>query len=56
MFRPGARDSYAHEISFDYAYLLYPTQLLEGKTLFYSGLQFDSYWKNRLHYSMNGIF
>ncbi len=43
-------------VSFDYAYSLYHTQLLEGKTLFYSGLQFDSYWKNRLHYSMNGIF
>ena len=41
---------------FDYAHTLYHTQLLDGKVLYYGGLQFDSYWGHRFHYSLNGLF
>jgi len=41
---------------FDYAHSLYHTQLLDGKVLYYGGLQFDSYFGHRFHYSVNGLF
>lgn len=41
---------------FDYAHTLYHTQLLDRKVLYYGGLQFDSYFNNRFHYSLNGLF
>lgn len=41
---------------FDYGHSLYHTQLLDGKVLYYGGLQFDSYFANRFHYSVNGLF
>lgn len=41
---------------FDYAHSLYHTQLLEHKLLYYGGLQFDSYFSNRFHYSVNGLY
>lgn len=41
---------------FDYAHLLYHSQLLDGKVLYYGGLQFDSYLGVRFHYSLNGLF
>lgn len=41
---------------FDYAHLLYHTQLLDKKVLWYGGLQFDSYFANRFHYTLNGLF
>lgn len=41
---------------FDYAHALYHTQLLDGKILYYGGLQFDSYFGNRFHYSVNGLY
>ncbi len=41
---------------FDYAHLLYHSQLLDGKVLYYGGLQFDSYFGSRFHYSLNGLF
>lgn len=42
--------------SFDYAYSLYHTQILDGKVLYYGGLQFDSYFGKRMHYSVNGLY
>lgn len=41
---------------FDYIHTLYHTQLLDGKVLYYGGLQFDSYFGNRFHYSFNGLY
>lgn len=41
---------------FDYAHLLYHTQLLDRKLLYYGGLQFDSYFSSRFHYSLNALF
>lgn len=41
---------------FDYGHTLYHTQLLDKKLLYYGGLQFDSYFSNRFHYSVNGLF
>lgn len=41
---------------FDYIHTLYHTQLLDGRVLYYGGLQFDSYFGNRFHYSLNGLF
>lgn len=41
---------------FDYAHALYHTQLLAGRVLYYGGLQFDSYFGNRFHYSVNALF
>lgn len=41
---------------FDYGHSFYHTQLLDGKVLYYGGLQFDSYFANRFHYSVNGLF
>lgn len=41
---------------FDYAYSLYHTQILDGKVLYYGGLQFDSYFGKRMHYSVNGLY
>lgn len=41
---------------FDYLHSLYHTQLLDGKVLYYGGLQFDSYFANRFHYSLNALF
>lgn len=41
--------------SFDYFHSLYHTQLLEGKVLYYGGLQFDSYFGSRFHYSLNAL-
>lgn len=41
---------------FDYAHSLYHSQLLNKKLLYYGGLQFDSYFSNRFHYSVNGLY
>lgn len=41
---------------FDYFHSLYHTQLLDDKVLYYGGLQFDSYFSNRFHYSMNALY
>lgn len=41
---------------FDYIHMLYHTQLLDGKVLYYGGLQFDSWWGTRFHYSLNGLY
>lgn len=41
---------------FDYIHLIYHSQLLDGKVLYYGGLQFDSYLGNRCHYSLNGQY
>lgn len=41
---------------FDYAHSLYHSQLLDNKLLYYGGLQFDSYFSNRFHYSVNGLY
>lgn len=41
---------------FDYVHTLYHTQLLNGKVLYYGGLQFDSYFGNRFHYSLNSLY
>ena len=43
-------------VSFDYLNSLYHSQLLDGKVLYYGGLQFDSYFGNRFHYSVNSLF
>lgn len=40
----------------DWLHLLSHTQVLGGKVLYYGGLQFDSYFGNRFHYSLNGLF
>lgn len=41
---------------FDFAHLLYHSQVLDRKLLYYGGLQFDSYFSNRFHYSVNGLY
>lgn len=41
---------------FDYCHSLYHSQLLDNKWLYYGGLQYDSYFSNRFHYSLNGLF
>lgn len=41
---------------FDYAHSLYYSQMLDRKLLYYGGLQFDSYFSNRFHYSVNGLY
>lgn len=41
---------------FDYAHALYHSQLLDRKLLYYGGLQFDSYFSSRFHYSVNGLY
>lgn len=40
---------------FDYFHSLYHTQILNKKVLYYGGLQFDSYFSNRFHYSLNAL-
>lgn len=41
---------------FDYFHTLYHTQLLDNKVLYYTGLQFDSYFSYRFRYSLNGLY
>lgn len=41
---------------FDYLHTLYHTQLLDNRVLYYGGLQFDSYFSSRFHYSVNALF
>ncbi len=41
---------------FDWLHLLYHTQVLDGKVLYDGGLQFDSYFGSRFHYSLNGMY
>ncbi len=41
---------------FDWFHSLYHTQIFDKKLLYYSGLQFDSYFSNRIHYSLNALF
>lgn len=41
---------------FDYAHSFYHSQVLDHKLLYYGGLQFDSYFSNRFHYSVNGLY
>lgn len=41
---------------FDWFHTLYHTQILDKKWLYYSGLQFDSYFSNRCHYSLNALY
>lgn len=41
---------------FNYAHSLYHSQVLDNKLLYYGGLQFDSYFSDRFHYSINGLF
>ncbi|MDR1755858.1 MAG: hypothetical protein LBR65_02725 [Culturomica sp.] len=40
-------------VPFDWFHALYHTQILDGKTLWYGGVQFDSYFLQRFHYSLN---
>lgn len=41
---------------FHWFHTLYHTQILDKKLLYYSGLQFDSYFSNRFHYSLNALY
>lgn len=41
---------------FDYCHTGYHSQVLKNKLLYYGGLQFDSYFSNRFHYSVNALF
>ncbi|MEG2341170.1 MAG: hypothetical protein RSB69_10535 [Odoribacter sp.] len=41
---------------FDYVHSFYHTQILDNRLLYYGGLQFDSYFSQRFHYSVNGLF
>lgn len=41
---------------FDYFHSLYHTQLFDRKVLYYGGLQFDSYFSSRFHYSLNALY
>lgn len=40
---------------FDWFHALYHTRILDKKVLYYGGVQFDSYFSNRFHYSMNAL-
>lgn len=41
---------------FDYLHALYHMQTMERKPLYYGGLQFDSYFFTRFHYSLNALY
>lgn len=41
---------------FNYFHSLYHTQILNKKILYYGGLQFDSYFSHRFHYSLNALY
>lgn len=41
---------------FDWFHTLYHTQIFDKKILYYGGLQFDSYFSNRFHYSLNALY
>lgn len=41
---------------FDWFHSLYHTQVFKKKLLYYGGLQFDSYFSNRFHYSINALY
>lgn len=41
---------------FDWFHSLYHTQILAHKPLYYGGLQFDSYFSSRFHYSVNVLY
>ena len=41
---------------FDWLHSLYHTQILDGKILWYGGIQFDSYFLHRFHYSLNALY
>lgn len=41
---------------FDYFHSLYHTQILDKRILYYGGLQFDSYFSSRFHYSVNALY
>lgn len=40
---------------FDWFHSFYHTQILNKKVLYYGGIQFDSYFSNRFHYSINAL-
>ncbi len=52
-FYAGAGDNQVAPV--DYFQLLYHTQILTGKILYYGGLQLDSYFLSRFHYSVNAL-
>lgn len=41
---------------FDYFHSLYHTQIFDHNVLYYGGLQFDSYFATRFHYSVNALY
>ena len=41
---------------FDWFHTLYHTQIFDHKPLYYGGLQFDSYFSSRFHYSVNALY
>lgn len=41
---------------FNWFHTLYHTQIFQNKILYYGGLQFDSYFSNSFHYSVNALY
>lgn len=41
---------------FNWFHTLYHTQIFQNKPLYYSGLQFDSYFSKSFHYSVNALY